>query len=90
VALGAPPLNARQAQQMLAGLRGAAILQGTRGERPADTAAIVDLLQRFSRLTLDLRGLVREIDMNPVIVFDEGEGLKVVDCLIVPASAAGS
>lgn len=89
IALGAPPLTARQAQQMLAGLRGAAILEGTRGEAPADVAAIVDLLQRFSQLTLDLRGRVSEIDMNPVIVFDADRGLKVVDCLVVPAGAEG-
>lgn len=85
VALGVPPLDEREARAMLDRLRGAAILRGTRGEPPADVPAIVDLVQRFSQLTIDLRGLVSEIDMNPVIVFDEGLGLKVVDCLIVPA-----
>ena len=87
VSLGVPPLSARDAQAMLDRLRGSAILRGTRGEPPADTAALTDLLARFSRLTLDLRDLVSEIDMNPVIVFDVGDGLKVVDCLVVPHAA---
>ena len=35
---------------------------------------------------LDLRDVVSEIDINPLLVFDQGEGARVVDCLIVPGT----
>ncbi|MGI8854550.1 MAG: acetate--CoA ligase family protein, partial [Thermomicrobiales bacterium] len=86
IVLGVPPLTEHDSRAMLARLRGAAILDGTgaRGAAPADTDAVVDILGKFSRLCLDLGDLVREIDINPLLVFDRGDGARVVDCLIVP------
>jgi acetyltransferase len=82
--LRVPPLNADEAHEMLDTLKGAAILKGARGQKPADLGAIVDVLLKFSQLCLDLRGIVQEIDINPLLVFDAGQGAKAVDCLIVP------
>jgi acetate---CoA ligase (ADP-forming) len=86
VALGIPPLSERDARAMLSRLRAAPILQGegARGQGAADLDAIVDIVGRFSQVCLDLRDLVSEIDVNPLIVFSRGNGAKVVDCLIVP------
>ncbi len=88
VSLGVPPLGERDSRAMLSRLRGSAILDGTgaRGAGPADTDAIVDILGRFSQLCIDLRDVVSEIDINPLLVFDRGDGARVVDCLIVPGS----
>jgi acetate---CoA ligase (ADP-forming) len=86
VALGVPPLTERDSRAMLGQLRGAAILEGTRGAAPADTDAVVDILGKFSQLCLDLRDVVGEIDINPLLVFDQGAGARVVDCLIVPGT----
>jgi len=41
-------------------------------------------LLKFSHLCLDLRGVVQEIDINPLLVLDAGQGVKAVDCLVVP------
>jgi acyl-CoA synthetase (NDP forming) len=89
VALGVPPLTARDARGMLARLRGAAILEGSgsRGAGPADTDAIVAILERFSQLCIDLKDDVAEIDINPLLALPRGEGARVVDCLIVPVRA---
>lgn len=84
VALGVPPLTERDSRAMLGGLRGAAILEGARGAGPADTESVIDILGKFSQLCLDLQGSVAEIDINPLLVFDRGQGARVVDCLIVP------
>ena len=86
VALGVPPLTERDRREMLGRLRGKAILDGVRGSAPADTDALVGLLGNFSQLCIDLRDEVAEIDINPLLVFDEGQGARVVDCLIVPAT----
>jgi len=90
VALGVPPLTEHDSRAMLARLRGAAILDGSgaRGAAPADTDAVVEILGRFSRLCFDLKDVVREIDINPLLVFDRGGGARAVDCLIVPGTSS--
>ncbi len=84
VALGVPPLTAYHGQEMLASLRGNAILEGARGEAPADIETVIDIISRFSQLCIDLKHEVAEIDINPLLVFDKGQGAMVVDCLIIP------
>jgi acetyltransferase len=86
VALGVPPLREWDAREMLARLRAAPVLEGrgARGRAPADLDALVQILQRFSQLCHDLRDEVAEIDINPLVVFGQGQGARVVDCLIVP------
>ena len=84
VALGVPPIGEVTALDMLSRLRGKAILDGTRGQGPADVDAVVDILQRFSQLCLDLQDDVAEIDINPLLVYERGQGALVVDCLVVP------
>ena len=50
----------------------------------------MDALVRFSALCLDLEDLVSAIDINPLVVFEAGRGVKAVDCLVVPAQPEGS
>jgi acyl-CoA synthetase (NDP forming) len=82
-ALAPAPLDAAQAEAMIDGLKSAPRLAGWRGAPAADRAAFVDLLVRLSRLAADLGDRIREIDLNPVIVHRRGEGLSLVDALIV-------
>jgi acetyltransferase len=83
VALGVPPLSDIAARNMLDRLRGKAILEGTRGQGPADVDTVVDILLKFSQLCLDLKDDVSEIDINPLVVYEAGRGALVVDCLVV-------
>jgi len=85
-ALRLPPLTATDAQEMIGDLRAAPVLRGARGRPPADEMALVDVIVRFSHLCLDLQDLVAEIDINPLLVSDAGQGVKAVDCLILPNS----
>jgi acetyltransferase len=88
VALGVPPLREWDAREMIGRLRAAPVLEGrgARGRGPADLDALVQTLQRFSQFCHDLRDDVVEIDINPLVVFGQGHGVRVVDCLIVPKS----
>lgn len=81
-----PPLDAHEAREMIAALKGAALLTGVRGQQPADLNALVEVLCNFSQLCLDLRDVVQEIDINPLLVLEEGQGARAVDCLVVPAT----
>ena len=78
-----PPLTEDEVRRALTRLRGYPILQGTRGDSPADLDALVDVLLRFSELCQDLGDVVQEIDVNPLIV--TSDAVCAVDCLIVPA-----
>jgi acyl-CoA synthetase (NDP forming) len=83
VAFAPVPLTHRDARHLLGQLRGARLLDGVRGGPPADVRALVDLLVAVSGFAADHREIVAEIDLNPVIVHPRGQGLSVVDALIV-------
>jgi acyl-CoA synthetase (NDP forming) len=77
------PIGPDEALALLGELRGAAVLGGVRGAPPADREALAELVSALSRFAADHADLIEEIDLNPVIVHPEGQGLTVVDALIV-------
>jgi acyl-CoA synthetase (NDP forming) len=82
IAIRVTPLNRSDVEGMLHELKGEKILQRFRGQPAADIAAIIDAVLRFSQLCVDLKDEIEEVDINPLLVFDNGKGAKVVDCLI--------
>jgi len=76
------PLSYEEAQRMIASIRGARVLQGIRGEKPWDIETVADLLVRLSHMLVALPQ-IQEIDINPVLVFPEGEGAQAVDARII-------
>ncbi len=77
------PVNKELVRQMINEIHSVAILAGARGESPRDRAALEDLLCRYAGMVYDLCDEVAETDANPVLVYGEGEGLKVVDARII-------
>jgi acyl-CoA synthetase (NDP forming) len=75
------PLSKEDAMEMIQSIKGYPILEGTRGEKPADIDAVVDILLRLSELGTDFPQL-DEMDLNPVFVFPKGKGAAVVDARI--------
>ena len=83
VAFTPVPIGQEEALSLLDGLRGVALLDGFRGAPPADRGALAELMATLSHFAADHADLIEEIDLNPVIVHAQGEGLTVVDALIV-------
>jgi acetate---CoA ligase (ADP-forming) len=83
VAFAPAPIGPDEAQALLGELKGAALLDGVRGAPPADRAALAELIAALSRFAADHAEEIDEIDLNPVIVHAQGQGLSVVDALIV-------
>jgi len=83
VAFAPVPLSVDDALALLDDLKGAALLKGVRGQKPADRVQLAELVSAVSRFAADHADLIEEIDLNPVIVHPEGEGVSVVDALIV-------
>lgn len=65
------PVTDAEAVDMVDGIKASALLSGVRGEKPVDKAALIDLIQRLSRLTTDFPQ-IRELDLNPVMAFEKG------------------
>jgi len=83
VAFAPVPIGPEEALALLGELKGAAILDSVRGAVLADRSALAELMTTLSRFAADHAHLIEEIDLNPVIVHAQGQGLTVVDALIV-------
>ncbi|MFZ0613018.1 MAG: acetate--CoA ligase family protein [Desulfobacterales bacterium] len=73
------PLSTAEARQMLAAIKGAAILTGVRGRKGVDRERLEELILRLSQLVSDLPA-IKEMDLNPVMAFEDG--VVVVDARI--------
>jgi acyl-CoA synthetase (NDP forming) len=71
VAFRLAPLTRADAEEMIGEVRGSRLLQGVRGEPPADIEGIVEALLGLSRLLVECPEVV-EIDVNPLLVFEQG------------------
>lgn len=77
------PVADTQALQMLDEIRGAPILEGVRGEEPRDKKALAEVICQYSTMIMDLKDEIAESDANPVLVYERGSGVKVVDARII-------
>jgi acetyltransferase len=69
-ALALPPLNTTLARRMMEQTKVLKALQGVRGRKGIDLAALEEFLVRFSHLVVEQRW-IREIDINPVLASPE-------------------
>ncbi len=77
------PVNEDQAMQMVNEIRNVAILAGARGEAPRDREALAHLICQYATMVYDLRDEIAETDANPILVYEEGKGVKVVDARVI-------
>jgi acetyltransferase len=89
VAIRLLPVDEDTARDMLGSLRGAALLGPFRGRKPRDVEAIVKAMVGLSRIFIDHRAKYSDIEINPMIVLAEGQGVRAVDVRPVMRTAAG-
>jgi len=78
------PMWELSAEEMIRSIKAFRILQGVRGNPPSDIEAIKDCILRMSQLVSDHPRIV-EMDLNPVIVYAEGQGCTIADSRIMLA-----
>lgn len=83
VALRVAPLARQDALSMISEIKGYKVLAGARGRPRADIDAIADVLVKVSRMVMELEDLVAELDINPLLVLPEGQGVRVADALVI-------
>ena len=66
-------------------LRISKLLDAFRGGRTGDRTALVDALEAIARLAWSERERLHEIDVNPLLVLGEGDGVVAVDALVTLA-----
>ena len=79
------PVGAAEARAMLQSLKAWPLLDGFRGAAKADVPAAAGVIAQLSQLAAHWREAVAEIEVNPVLVHPEGQGVTIVDALVVPA-----
>ena len=75
------PIDENEANRMVHSIKTLNLLKGVRGEKPSDLGALVDSLQRLSQLVTEFPE-IEEFDINPLLVLEEGKGVRTVDVRI--------
>jgi acetyltransferase len=83
VQLALAPLTKKQAEQMIKRLKAFPLLNGYRGSKPCDVDALAGLLVRISEIAAANKNSIKELDINPVFVTEEG--VAIADALLIKA-----
>jgi acyl-CoA synthetase (NDP forming) len=78
------PVTEAQAMAMLQSLKAFAVLNGARGRPRTDLQAAARAIAALSRFAAAHAAEVAEIDINPLLVRPEGEGVVALDALLIP------
>ena len=84
VALQPAPVDEAQATAMLRSLKAFALLDGARGRPRADVQSAARAVAALSRFAMRHAHDVSEIDINPLMVLEQGRGAHALDALLVP------
>jgi acyl-CoA synthetase (NDP forming) len=82
VAFRIVPLEPKDARQMIREIKGFPVLEGVRGQPPADVAALETLILKLSEF-VEAHPEIEELDLNPVFAY--ADGCLAVDARIVVA-----
>ncbi|THJ31393.1 acetate--CoA ligase family protein [Lampropedia aestuarii] len=77
------PVNTSMAREMLQELKAFALLDGYRGRPRADINAACQAIASFSNAVLALQEQVQEVEVNPLLVKEQDQGVRMLDALIL-------
>jgi acyl-CoA synthetase (NDP forming) len=77
-----PPVSRDEARMMIANLKGGKVLEGFRGRPRADMDALMTAIVQIGQLAEDFSGLIRSLDINPLMVRPKGRGVVAADIFI--------
>ena len=81
VAFRVAPVSRKEATDMVKSIKSFALLQGVRGDMPADVPGLAQALLGLSTLAHDFPEIA-EADINPLLVRERGRGVVAVDARI--------
>ncbi len=85
VCLCPAPVSNWEAHEMLRSLKSYKLLTGYRGQAEKDIDALAEAIVKVSEYAFAHSTDLKEMDLNPVFLYDKGKGLCAVDALMVKA-----
>lgn len=76
------PFSLKDAKEMIEELKSSSLLYGVRGEKPSDIPYLIEVFFKISQLVSDFPE-IKELDINPLILKEEGKGGVVVDVRMI-------
>ncbi len=76
------PIGRNEARRMIRSIRGYNLFKSFRGRPKADLDILEKLMVCFSNL-VENHPEIKEMDINPLLVHDEGKGATVADCRLI-------
>ncbi|RLF05956.1 MAG: acetyl-CoA synthetase, partial [Thermoprotei archaeon] len=76
------PITEKDAEEMLVEIKARKILEGYRHIKPRDKKAIINIILGVSKI-MEENPEISELDLNPIMVFPEGQGAKIADVRII-------
>lgn len=86
VAFRALPLGRTEIMKMIKETRSYPLLLGVRGEEKKDLEAVIDVILKLSAL-IQKCPLISDIEINPLMAYEQGQGTKAVDVRILLTKA---
>ncbi|QOF80823.1 acetate--CoA ligase family protein [Variovorax sp. 38R] len=77
------PVDAAMARDMLGELKAFPLLTGYRGRPLGDVEAACRAIAGFSRAVLALQEQADEVEVNPLLVKEQGQGVRALDALVL-------
>lgn len=76
------PLNRREIMSMIKEIKSYPLLLGVRGEKKKDINSVVDIIIKLGTV-LQKCDSISDIEINPLVVYEQGEGVKILDVRIL-------
>jgi acyl-CoA synthetase (NDP forming) len=77
-AIRVAPIDETIAEELIGEIQGSVLLKGFRGLKPADTKVLIKVLVSVSSILCE-HSEITNLDINPLIVLEEGKGCVAVD-----------
>ena len=82
VAFRSLPINRKEVMSMVKQIRAYPLLLGVRGEEKKDVDSVVDTIIKVGTIVRKCK-LITDIEINPLVVYENGKGVKAVDVRIL-------
>jgi len=82
VAFRALPIDRKEVMSMVKQIRAYPLLLGVRGEEKKDVDSVVDTIIKVGTIIQKCK-LISDIEINPLVVYENGKGVKAVDVRIL-------
>jgi len=82
VAFRAFPFSRKEANNMVSQIKSYPLLLGVRGEKRKDIDGIIDVIVKVGEILYEHKD-ISDIEVNPLITYEEGKGVKAIDARII-------